>query len=114
MPFATIHFAGDLSLAETHSSRFLPSNKMIASEGGAVLSRPGVTTLGIGSHTSVSSGFSEAGAGLVCWVVLGGAGSCARRRGPVVKSVATVRKVQSVIRIVFTEYVFHDRVLRLK
>src|SRR5438270_11330408 len=56
-PSATVHLAGDLSLAETHSSRFLPSNSTIASEGGAVLFTPGVTTLGTGSQTSVSSGF---------------------------------------------------------
>src|SRR3954462_144548 len=55
-PSATIHCAGDLSFAVTHSSMFLPSNRMIASEGGAAQVAPGVTTFGIGSHISVSSG----------------------------------------------------------
>src|SRR5579875_290148 len=60
-PSATVHLAGDLSLAETHSSRLLPSNSTIASEGGAPQVTPGVTTLGTGSHTSVSSalGFGD-------------------------------------------------------
>jgi gluconate 2-dehydrogenase gamma chain len=39
-PSATIHLAGDLSLFCTHSSRFLPSNSTIASEGGAASVRP--------------------------------------------------------------------------
>src|ERR1700722_341094 len=54
MPSATIHWAGDLSRVDTHSSRFLPSNRTMASEGGAVLLVPGVTTGGTGSQTSVS------------------------------------------------------------
>ena len=37
-PSATVHFAGDLSFVETHSSRFLPSNRMIASEGAGLRS----------------------------------------------------------------------------
>jgi len=53
-----IHFAGDLSCAETHSSRFLPSKRMMASEGGAPLVAPGVTTGGTGSQTSVSCGLA--------------------------------------------------------
>src|SRR3982074_514439 len=57
-PSATVHLAGDLSWTDTHSSRFLPSNRTIASEGGAALLAPGVTTLGTGSHTSVSSGLA--------------------------------------------------------
>src|SRR5450631_3245049 len=55
-PPATVHLAGDLSLTVTHWSRFLPSNKTMASEGAAVQVAPGVTTLGSGVHTSVSSG----------------------------------------------------------
>src|SRR5436305_13633103 len=57
-PSATGHLAGDLSRLDTHSSRFLPSNSTIASDGGAVLLAPGVTSFGIGSHTSVSSGLA--------------------------------------------------------
>src|SRR5690242_156796 len=55
-PFATVHFAGEPSFADTHSSRLRPSNSTIASDGGASLVFPGVTTLGTGVHTSVSSG----------------------------------------------------------
>src|SRR5436305_3247765 len=58
-PSETIHWAGDLSCAETHCSRFLPSNKMIASEGAAPQVAPGVTTSGTGFQTSVSSGFAS-------------------------------------------------------
>src|ERR1022692_783127 len=57
MPSATTHWAGVWSWAETHSSSFLPSNKMIASEGGAPKVAPGVTTFGTGVQISVSSGF---------------------------------------------------------
>src|SRR5689334_2555653 len=64
IPSATIHFAGPLrSCAETHSSRFLPSKRMIASEGAAAQVAPGVTTLGSGVQTSVSSGLAVDG----CW-----------------------------------------------
>src|ERR1051326_7423281 len=63
MPSATIHLAGALrSCAETHSSRFLPSKRMIASDGAAVQVVPGVTTLGSGVQTSVSSGLAVG-----CW-----------------------------------------------
>src|ERR1700685_1921079 len=63
MPAATVHLAGAVrSWAETHSSRFLPSKRMMASEGAAVGVAPGGTTLGSGCQTSVSSGL---GAG--CW-----------------------------------------------
>src|SRR6185437_6174750 len=55
-PSRTIHSAGDLSFVCTHSSRFLPSKRTIAFEGGAELSAPGVTTFGAGSQTSVSFG----------------------------------------------------------
>src|ERR1051325_2019996 len=64
IPSATIHLAGALrSCAETHSSRFLPSKRMIASEGAAAQVAPGVTTLGSGCQTSVSSGLAVDG----CW-----------------------------------------------
>src|SRR5256885_17222063 len=65
-PSATIHCAGDLSRLDTHSSRFLPSKSTIASEGGAVVVAPGVTTLGTGSHISVSSCFIPPGEGGSC------------------------------------------------
>src|SRR5438270_11418461 len=65
-PSETIHWAGDLSCAETHWSRFLPSNKMIASEGAAPQVAPGVTTSGTGFHTSVSSGFARSGVEGAC------------------------------------------------
>src|SRR6185295_13970584 len=55
-PSATVHFAGDLSLVATHSSRFLPSNRTMASAGALHELVPGATTLGTGSQTSVSSG----------------------------------------------------------
>src|SRR5579864_2684014 len=59
MPSATVHFAGcERSLAETHSSRFFPSKRMIASDGGLPHSEPGVTTFGSGCQTSVSSGLA--------------------------------------------------------
>src|ERR1035437_7985322 len=60
-PSATFHWAGEWSWADTHSSRFLPSKRTIASEGGTALVAPGVTTLGTGVHTSVSSGLGAAG-----------------------------------------------------
>src|ERR1017187_30336 len=77
-PPATVHLAGDLSLTVTHWSRFLPSNKTVASEGGAVQVAPGVTTLGSGVHTSVSSG-------------LGAAGCCAEREAATTSKVANAR-----------------------
>src|SRR5690242_5536359 len=60
-PLATVHLAGDLSRTDTHWSRFLPSKRTMASEGGAVAlsdgGAPGVTTGGTGVHCSVSWGF---------------------------------------------------------
>src|SRR5438445_8787554 len=57
MPSCTFHWAGDLSLTVIHCSRFWPSKRMMASEGGAMeTAGPGVTTLGTGCQTSVSSG----------------------------------------------------------
>src|SRR3974390_2934257 len=56
MPSATIHCAGDLSCADAHSSRFLPSKRTKASDGGAPHIAPGVTIFGSGAQTSVSSG----------------------------------------------------------
>src|ERR1700738_1101735 len=66
-PSWTSHWAGDWSLTVTHSSRFLPSKRTMASEGGVPRGSPGVTTGGLGVQISVSSGlglgWSEAG----CW-----------------------------------------------
>src|SRR5262249_30661466 len=59
-PLATVHFAGDPSLAATHSSRFSPSNRMMASDGGSAFVRPGAMIAGTGFHTSVSAGFGDA------------------------------------------------------
>src|ERR1039458_6323354 len=61
-PWATIHFAGVWSCAETHSSSFLPSKRMMASEGGAPQVAAGEMAAGTGSQTSVSSGL-----GLASW-----------------------------------------------
>src|SRR6185312_6419050 len=55
-PSLTIQGAGDLSRVDTHWSRFLPSNRTMASDGGAPSVAPGVTTLGSGAQTSVSLG----------------------------------------------------------
>src|SRR5258708_11699889 len=55
-PSWTSHDAADLSLTLTHSSRFLPSKRMMASEGGAPKVDPGATTAGLGVQISVSSG----------------------------------------------------------
>src|SRR5690242_14581675 len=71
-PLATDHFAGDPSLAETHWSRFRPSNRTMASDGGASLVAPGVMIAGTGSQTSVSCGFMLAEA----WTTPGGASNC--------------------------------------
>ena len=57
-PSVTVQEAGDFIRVDTHSSRFLPSKRTIASEGGRE-SAPGFTTLGSGSHTSVSFGFAR-------------------------------------------------------
>src|SRR5215831_8246834 len=67
MPSATFHFAGwERSWAETHSSRFFPAKRMMASEGGLPHSGAGVTTLGSGCQTSVSSGLA-----VDCWEWIG-------------------------------------------
>src|SRR5580704_7979804 len=87
-PSATIHFAGDLSWADTHSSRFFPSNRTIASEGGALQVAPGVTIFGTGSQTSVSSGF-----GLAC--------SCAVRGTATAIRAANARSVENCMRMIF-------------
>src|SRR6187200_2247235 len=55
-PSATVHSAGDLSFVDTHSFRFFPSKRRMASAGGVVVLVPGATTFGTGSQTSVSSG----------------------------------------------------------
>src|SRR5579862_670397 len=57
MPSATFQFAGFVeSFADSHWSRFFPSNKIIASEGASLFVFPGVTTGGTGLYTSVSLG----------------------------------------------------------
>src|SRR5690349_22286569 len=73
-PSATVQPAGPLSLTETHSSRFLPSNSTIASLGASAFILPGVTTFGTGSHTSVAFG-SPFGC---CAAAAGCCGACAR------------------------------------
>jgi hypothetical protein len=55
-PLSKIHRDALSSFAITHLSMLFPSNKTIASEGGKV-PIPGVTIFGLGSHTSVASGF---------------------------------------------------------
>src|SRR5277367_4720050 len=90
-PSATSHLAGDLSLLVTHSSRFLPSNSTIASDGAAPQVAPGLTTLGTGSQISVSSGF-----GLVAdW---------ARRGAATASSAADARSLENGKRIITRKY----------
>src|SRR5215217_5985210 len=55
-PLATVHCAGDLSFVPTHSFKLEPSNRTMASDGGAASVAAGVTTFGTGSQTSVSCG----------------------------------------------------------
>src|SRR5580700_2910365 len=57
-PFTIRQRAGERSLVMTHSSRFRPSNRTMASEGAALPSAPGTTLGGTGSHCSVSSGLA--------------------------------------------------------
>src|ERR1700692_1749841 len=59
-PFSTRQRAGERSLVMTHSSRFRPSNRTIASDGAAPSPTPGNTLGGTGSHCSVSSGLADA------------------------------------------------------
>src|SRR5690606_5093493 len=54
-PSATVHLAA-LPFRSVQLSRFRPSKSTIASDGAAPGVLPGVTTLGSGSHTSVSFG----------------------------------------------------------
>src|SRR5271166_1864274 len=82
MPFDTTQWAGVWSWADTHSSSFLPSNNTIASEGGAASVGPGVTILGTGCHTSVSSGLALAGC-------------CAERAATMETRVANARNCES-------------------
>src|ERR1700743_328243 len=68
MPFSTVHVTGVWSLTLTHSSVFLPSKRMMASDGAAPTVDAGVTTGGTGFQISVSSGLGllpDVGAG--CW-----------------------------------------------
>src|SRR5688572_1101111 len=97
MPSLTSHLAGDLSFTVTHSSRFLPSKSMMASEGGAGnTAGPGVITLGTGSHCSVSSGFG----------LLTGLGSSAAIRG---RRMMRRRALISFLGIGVSEMVIHGR-----
>src|SRR5258708_2873672 len=67
-PSWTSHDAADLSLTLTHSSRFSPSKRMMASEGGAPKVDPGATTAGLGVQISVSSGLGFGlGGSAGCW-----------------------------------------------
>src|ERR1700678_2530685 len=91
IPSATSHFAGDLSRFVTHSSRFLPSNSTIASEGAAPQVAPGVTTGGTGSQISVSSGF-------------GLAGDCANREAARAIRAADARRLENGKRIIPRKY----------
>src|ERR1700761_2715479 len=101
-PPAIVQRAGDLSRLDTHSSRFFPSNRMMASEGGAAFSWPGVTIGGTGSHTSVSWGrprgdcFAPPLPAPVC-------GCCATRAAENASSIAKVRNRNG--RIMFGEIV---------
>src|SRR5664279_2975842 len=90
-PSATIHCAGDLSLADTHSSTFFPSQRMMASDGGAPQLAPGVTTFGSGSQTSVSAGLG-AGDEAVCDVGCAGAagGDWATRAADITNTASSV------------------------
>src|ERR1700728_55851 len=90
-PSATSHLAGDLSLFVTHSSRFLPSNSTIASEGAAPQVAPGVTTAGTGSQISVSSGF-------------GLTGDCAKRGVATAIRAADTTKLENGMRIITRKY----------
>src|SRR5437867_663048 len=65
-PLATVHFAGDPSLSDTHASRFLPSKSTTASDGASASTRPGVITTGTGVQTSVSAGLAVDLGGGVC------------------------------------------------
>src|SRR5690606_32135654 len=51
-----VHLTSEESLGLTHSLKLVPSNKTIASLGGAPF-LPGVTVGGLGSQISVASGF---------------------------------------------------------
>src|ERR1700685_2444134 len=88
MPEATVHLAGAArACADTHSSRFLPSKRIMASEGAALQVAPGVTTLGSGVQTSVSSGL---GAGLVSGCCASAVAARVRNRSRVVVRVRMV------------------------
>src|ERR1700686_2575915 len=90
-PSLTVHEAGDLSRVDTHSSRFLPSNRTIASDGGSESVAPGFTTLGSGSHISVSLGLPRV-------PLRGAAGGCAKSEVE-----ATARSVTSANRIIIRD-----------
>src|SRR6188508_1099846 len=87
-PSATVHSAGDLSFVDTHSLRFFPSKRRMASAGGVVVLVPGATTFGTGSQTSVSSGRGF-------WV----AACCAPSTIVSAPSSGSVRRVEDLMRI---------------
>src|SRR5690348_2142900 len=91
-PSLTVHGAGDLSRVDTHSSRFFPSKRTIASDGGSESLAPGITTLGSGSQTSVSLGLPRG-------PLAGAAGCCAKS-----EMEAAARRVTSANRICIQGY----------
>src|SRR5450432_3938507 len=94
MALLTIQLAGDLSRVFTHSSSFPPSNRTMASEGGAESTAPGVTTLGTGSQTSVSCGLP------LPWARPGPAGCCcAKTAADNANSIASVLQIESGRRV---------------
>src|SRR5918994_4111126 len=93
-PSATVHCAGDLSLVDTHSFRFLPSNRMRASAGAVLVLVPGATTRGTGSQTSVSSGRGF-------WVAVDpccGAVCCAASDVTSTASIGNIRRRKELVR----------------
>ena len=95
-PSATVHPAGPPPFTFTHSSRFLPSNRTMASDGASAAVAPGETTRGSGSQTSVSFGL---GLGVVvacgCCAASGATSSVAHRHAEGRK----IRVVMAVWRI---------------
>src|SRR6188472_2541790 len=97
-PSATVQPAGDWSRVDTHSSRFLPSNNTMASDGGRA-PWPGLTIFGTGCHTSVSAGFP-----------LGRACCAASGMARTVTSANTVRVIEASFECGSPEY----RTLRIR
>src|ERR1019366_271506 len=110
-PLATVHCAGDLSFAETHSSRFFPSNRMMASEGGAPQVAPGVTTFGSGSQTSVSAGLGP-GEGAACDgdCAAAAAGDWATRAVDIANTAMSAAANNSAVRFMLRTYTGYLRI----